>query len=136
MNISPIDIAWEAVTVLRNLSNKALEELERRGGKLPDRPDTVATAGVRAAMLKFAEESITGIVAISAGRPQLARANATTAKFETFRVLIQLYKSDPRSGYAKLKYIVRKQHESMYEKIDRQIGDVQLNDVTIDHIMG
>jgi hypothetical protein len=34
MDISPIDTAWEAVTVLRDLSTKALEELQRRGGNV------------------------------------------------------------------------------------------------------
>jgi hypothetical protein len=83
MTISPVDIAWEAVTVLRDLSNKALGELERRGGKSPGRPDTLAIAGVRAAMFKFAEESVAGIIAIGAGRSELTRTNATLAKFET-----------------------------------------------------
>jgi hypothetical protein len=136
MTISPVDIAWEAVTVLRDLSNKALGELERHGGKLPDRPDTIANAGIRAAMLKFAEESIAGIIAVSAGRSQLVRTNAAMAKFETLHVLIELYRTDPRSSFAKLKYGVRKAQGKLYTKIDQQIGEVSLNDVTVDHVMG
>jgi hypothetical protein len=78
-------------------------------------------------MFKFAEESVAGIIAIGAGRSELTRTNATLAKFETFGVLIKLYRSDPRSGFAKLKYGVRKAHAKMYTKIDQQIGEVSLN---------
>jgi hypothetical protein len=123
MDISPIDIACEALTVLRDLSNKALEELERRGGKLPDRPDTVANAGIRAAMLKFAEESITGIIAVSAGKAPFMKTAAEGAAFETFRSLMEHFRSDPRSRHSKLKYIVRENHDRMYAKLDAEVGD-------------
>jgi hypothetical protein len=136
MEFSPLDIAWESVNMLRELSTKAFDELQRRGGKCPNRPDSEASARVRAALIKFASDSITGIIAVGAGAPPLRVGADNASKFGTVSRLVEVFKNDPRSGYSRLKLGVRKHQDWLYAKIELEVGGLQLHEITIDDVMG
>jgi hypothetical protein len=63
-DILAIDLAWETINVLGELSRATLAELERLGGKAPVRSMENA-ASVRVALRKHASDSITGIISKS-----------------------------------------------------------------------
>jgi len=135
MEFSPLDIAWESVNMLRELSTKAFDELQRRGGKCPNRLDNEASARVRAALIEFASDSITGIIVVGAGAPPLRVGADNVSKFGTVSRLVEAFKNDPRSGYSRLKLGVRKHQDWLYAKIELEVGGLQLDEITIDEVM-
>jgi hypothetical protein len=137
MEFSAIDLAWESVNVLRELTAKVFEQLEQQGGKRPARPDGPESIKLRHALRKFASDSITGIVVVGSGAPAQRSSVDGRSKFGTISGLIRAFKDDPSSGYSQLSLTTRSNQDRMYARFEREIGEVPLDEtLTMEQILG
>lgn len=71
MEIWQIDLAWEAVSVLEQLSRKALDAITQSGGRDPSSLRTSKSlSGIHVELREYGYQSIVGIIAKAAAAEQ------------------------------------------------------------------
>jgi hypothetical protein len=117
-------------------SGKALIAIEQLGGKNPNAQRS-ADAGPSALLelRSYGYESIADLVAKATANaiPCEAKAkNASPGSAITLATLTEAYKKDSR--YEKLKYKVRENYDGHLRRINRDVGHLPLNAVTVDDV--
>lgn len=121
--IRNLDLAWEAINALGEASRKALIELERAGAKAPERNvDAVATT--KSVLDRHSVDCIADFI---------TKATASTrGGVGSMPALIDAFMRSER--YQKLSRKTKANYELQYRRMRRDVGEVLLEDVTLDHV--
>jgi hypothetical protein len=128
MEIRQIDLAWEAVNVLGNLSRKALDAIEQNGGRDPSLQRSTETApSILFELREYGFDSIAGIIAKATGVLKQQPSRPSPAETLSLRALIQIFKEDRRGRYLRTAPKTRHNYYMQFQQIDREVGDLSLS---------